>query len=220
MLVHTAAGGTRPRTPAAPQLARYSAELRCPIPDGTDALPDRGSPDVPSNEELAQRPNRPRNAIGAAKWASLIPFARAADLLKEVLPVGDLVNAETVRNHLQLTAERIEQELGEERQLNRFEGSEQEWERQPLPDGPITVGIDGGYVRAAHKQGWFFEALGEFIDAEPLVDRKDRSGWPGQRIWWWDGNIFSFQWTAICASLTSTLVSACHLAVSAVFCPP
>src|SRR5258707_3338571 len=42
------------------------------------------------------------------KWASLIPFARAADLLKEVLPLGDLVNAETVRNHLQLTAERIE----------------------------------------------------------------------------------------------------------------
>jgi hypothetical protein len=72
-----------------------------------------------------------------------------------VLPVGDLVNAETVRNHLQLTAERIEQELGEERQLNRFEGSEQDWERQPLPDGPIMVGIDGGYVRAAHKQGWF-----------------------------------------------------------------
>jgi hypothetical protein len=80
------------------------------------------------------------------KWASLIPFARATDLLKEVLPVGDLVNAESVRNHLQLTAERIEQELGEERQLDRFEGSEQEWERQPLPDGPITVGIDGGYV--------------------------------------------------------------------------
>src|ERR1700688_266479 len=42
------------------------------------------------------------------KWASLIPFARATDLLKEVLPVGDLVNAETVRNHLQLTAERLE----------------------------------------------------------------------------------------------------------------
>ena len=41
------------------------------------------------------------------KWASLIPFARATDLLKEVLPVGDLVNAETVRNHLHLTAERI-----------------------------------------------------------------------------------------------------------------
>src|SRR5258706_15474528 len=99
------------------------------------------------------------------KWASLIPFARAADLLKEVLPLGDLVNAETVRNHLQLKAERIEQELGEERQLNRFEGSEQEWERQPLPDGPITVGIDGGYVRAAHKQGWFEVIAGKSVVA-------------------------------------------------------
>ena len=99
------------------------------------------------------------------KWASLIPFARATDLLKEVLPVGDLVNAESVRNHLQLTAERIEQELSEERQLNRFEGSEQEWERQPLPDGPITVGIDGGYVRAAHKQGWFEVIAGKSVVA-------------------------------------------------------
>jgi hypothetical protein len=37
----------------------------------------------------------------------------------------------------------------------QFERSEQEWEERPLSDGPITVGIDGGYVRAAHKQGWF-----------------------------------------------------------------
>jgi hypothetical protein len=62
---------------------------------------------------------------------------------------------ETVRNHLQATAERLEQELGDERQLNQFEGAEEEWERQPLPDGRITVGIDGRYVRAAHKQGRF-----------------------------------------------------------------
>ena len=46
------------------------------------------------------------------KWASVIPFARAADLLKEVLPIG-LGYAQSVRNHLQLTAERIERELGE-----------------------------------------------------------------------------------------------------------
>jgi hypothetical protein len=85
----------------------------------------------------------------------LVPFAKVADLLKEVLPVGDASNQETIRNHLQATAERIEQELGDERQLNLFEGSEEEWEQQPLPDGPITVGIDGGYVRAAHKQGVF-----------------------------------------------------------------
>ena len=95
----------------------------------------------------------------------MIPFARATDFLEEVLPVGDLVNAESVRNHLQLTAERIEQELGEERQLDRFEGSEQEWERQPPPDGPITVGIDGGYIRAAHKQGWFEVIAGKSVVA-------------------------------------------------------
>jgi hypothetical protein len=92
--------------------------------------------------------------------------------VKEVLPVGDLVNAESVRNHLQLTAERIEQELGEEHQLNRFEGSEQEWERQPLPDGPITVGIDGGYVRAAHKQGWFEVIAGKSV----VAFRRDEEG--------------------------------------------
>ena len=37
-------GRTRPRTPAAPQLARYSAELRCPIRDGTDAAARRRAP--------------------------------------------------------------------------------------------------------------------------------------------------------------------------------
>lgn len=99
------------------------------------------------------------------KWASLIPFAKVADLLKEVLPVGDSVNQETIRAHLYATAERIEQELGDERQLNLFEGSEEEWEQQPVPDGPITVGIDGGYVRAAHKQGWFEVIAGRSVVA-------------------------------------------------------
>jgi hypothetical protein len=100
-----------------------------------------------------------------SKWASLIPFAKVADLMKEVLPVGGSVNSETVRNHLQATAERIEQALGEERQLSQYEGSEQEWEEQPLPDGPITVGIDGGYVRAAHKQGCFEVIAGKSVVA-------------------------------------------------------
>lgn len=99
------------------------------------------------------------------KWASLIPFAKVANLLKDVLPVGDSMNQETVRNHVQVTAERIEHELGDERQPNLFEGSEDDWEQQPLPDGPITVGIDGGYVRAAHKQGWFEVIAGKSVVA-------------------------------------------------------
>lgn len=50
------------------------------------------------------------------KWASLIPFTRVADLLNEVLPAA--ADDETIRRHLQATAQRMEQELGEERQLN------------------------------------------------------------------------------------------------------
>ena len=99
------------------------------------------------------------------KWASLLPFARVAALLKDVLPVGDSMNQETIRNHLQGTAERIEHELGEERPFNLFEGVEEEWAQQPLPDGPMTVGIDGGYVRAAHKQGWFEVIAGKSVVA-------------------------------------------------------
>jgi hypothetical protein len=98
------------------------------------------------------------------KWASLIPFAKVADLLKEVLPVGASTNHETVREHLQVTAERMEQELGEERQPNLFEYPENDSE-QPLPDGPITVGIDGGYVRAAHKEGCFEVIAGRSVVA-------------------------------------------------------
>jgi hypothetical protein len=99
------------------------------------------------------------------KWASLIPFARVAGLQKDVLPVEDSMNRQTVRNHLYATAERSEQELGDERQPNLFEGSEEDWEQQPLPDGPMTVGLDGGYVRAAHKQGWFEVIAGKSVVA-------------------------------------------------------
>jgi hypothetical protein len=49
------------------------------------------------------------------KWASLIPFAKVADLLQEVLPAD--ANHETIRRHVQVTTERMEGELGEERQF-------------------------------------------------------------------------------------------------------
>ena len=97
------------------------------------------------------------------RWASLIPFARVADLLREVLPVA--ADDETIRRHLQATAERMEEELGEERQLHLFEEERIEQQEQPPPDGPITVGIDGGYVRAAHKEGFFEVIAGRSVVA-------------------------------------------------------
>lgn len=99
------------------------------------------------------------------KWASFIPFAKVADLLKEVLPVAPSTNHETVREHLQATAERMEQELGEERQPTVFEHRQDDAGEQPLPDGPMTVGIDGGYVRAAHKEGCFEVIAGRSVVA-------------------------------------------------------
>lgn len=112
---------------------------------------------------MATRGTTPELLYLETKWASLLSFAKVAALLKDVLPVGESVNQELVRSHLQAVAERIEEELGEERPLNQFEGREEEWEQQPLPDGPITVGIDGGYVRAAHKQGWFEVIAGKSV---------------------------------------------------------
>jgi hypothetical protein len=34
-------------------------------------------------------------------------------------------------------------------------GTEEDWAVQSLPDGPMTVGIDRGFVRARHKAGFF-----------------------------------------------------------------
>ncbi len=64
--------------------------------------------------------------------------------------------------------ERIEAALGEERD-DLFEGAEEDWERQPLPDGPLTVGIDGGFVKAAQKQGFFEVIAGKSV----LAFRRD-----------------------------------------------
>jgi hypothetical protein len=58
-----------------------------------------------------------------------------------------------------------EQKLGDERPPSLFEGAEEDWEQQPLPGGPITVGIDGGHVRAAHKPGWLEVIAGKSVVA-------------------------------------------------------
>ena len=70
------------------------------------------------------------------KWASLIPFAKVADLLKEVLPVGESTNHETVREHLQATAQRMEEELGEERQANVSEHRQTRMRSSRCQTGP------------------------------------------------------------------------------------
>jgi hypothetical protein len=58
----------------------------------------------------------------------------------------------------------MEAEQGEERQCDPFQPRKEE-EEQPLPDGPIGVGMDGGYVGAAHKAGWLEVIAGRSVVA-------------------------------------------------------
>lgn len=68
---------------------------------------------------------------------------QAGDLLHEVLQVHEQLNAETMRQHVFEVAERLEQQLGEQRS-SLIEGSCGDWEQLPIPNGPLTVGLDGG----------------------------------------------------------------------------
>jgi hypothetical protein len=93
---------------------------------------------------------------------------------------GGFRECQTVRHHLQEVGERLEEELGEERELHPFDGTEEEWAPQPLPDGPITVGMDGGSVRGAHKQGCFEVIAGRTVVAFRRAMTGSRGGGCGK----------------------------------------
>lgn len=125
---------------------------------------------------LAQRlPERstPERLFLEAKWTSLVSFGAAADLFKDVLPIDEKLNEVTLRNHLFRVAERMEQALGEE-QGCFIEGCQRDWDRLPLPDGPLTVGIDGAFLRARRKQGHFEVIAGKSVLAFERDADEDR----------------------------------------------
>jgi hypothetical protein len=105
------------------------------------------------------------------KWSSQLPYEVSCDLLHEVLPVDEKLSAVTIRNHLFDVAERIEKELGEERPC-LIEGNEGEWEQLPIPNSPLTVGLDGGFVRSRNKRGCFEVIVGKSV----LEFRRDAEG--------------------------------------------
>jgi hypothetical protein len=84
----------------------------------------------------------PELAYVTAKFAALAPFARAAALLAELLPVGGAVNAGTVRNRTRRVGERMAR--------LRPAGT-------PDPDidavtPAVVIGLDGGYLRSRHRR--------------------------------------------------------------------
>lgn len=100
------------------------------------------------------------------KWSSLASFGITADILKDVLPIDKRLSPDTIRRHLGRAAARMEAELVEER-FSFIESSAVQRERLPNPEGPITVGIDGGYVRCRDKgQSHFEVTVGKSIPTD------------------------------------------------------
>lgn len=117
--------------------------------------------------ELLPERTTPEMEYLQAKWAALLPCGVTVDMLEEVLPME--TNHTTVYRQLQQVAERLEDELGDE--LAFFvEGCQRDWNDLPRPDGPFTVGIDGGYVHARdgdnRKAGWFEVIVGKSIPTD------------------------------------------------------
>jgi hypothetical protein len=92
------------------------------------------------------------------KWASLVSYGLTVDALTDFLPLEVTLDIKTVRHDTLKVAERCEAELGEERG-SFIEGCPRDWGNLPIPDGPITVGIDGGYVRDWNEKKRNFEVI-------------------------------------------------------------
>jgi hypothetical protein len=112
---------------------------------------------------MATGGSAPELAYITAKYAALAPFARVADLLSELLPVGGAANAGTVRNRILRVGRTVAQLTPVGTQLT-----------EPDAVTPVViVGLDGGYVRSRHRRPErnFEIVAGKVIDSEGGVRR-------------------------------------------------
>ncbi len=95
-------------------------------------------------------------------WAALMAYGLTVKLLQDVLPLDEPLYAVTMRNHVLTVAQRLEDALGDE-QWSVIDKCPAEVAALPLPHGPLTVGIDGGYVKAQGEQGAFEVSAGKSL---------------------------------------------------------
>ena len=104
-----------------------------------------------------------------ARFAGLVSYGLSADLLSEILPLGRALHATTVRRQVQVTAQRLEDELGDERS-GFITGCPADWAELPRPDLPLVVGRGGGYVHSCtqrtRRDGWFEVIAGKAMPAD------------------------------------------------------
>jgi hypothetical protein len=135
-----------------------------------DCQPHETKSFSPLAEVLPER-TTPELLFLETKWSSLMSYGLTADLLQEVLPTDSPLYASTIREHVCSVAERLESELGNE-QVFFIEGCQRDWNQLPPPDGPLTVGIDGGYIRGRNKEGNFEVIAGKSL----LAFRREAEG--------------------------------------------
>jgi hypothetical protein len=100
----------------------------------------------------------PERLFMETTWASLVSYGLTVQALTDFLPVDETRSVSTVRTTALAVAQRCEAELGAE-QLSFIEGCPRDWGQLPIPDGPMTVGIDGGYGRDWEEKKRQFEVI-------------------------------------------------------------
>jgi hypothetical protein len=91
----------------------------------------------------------PEFAYVTAKFAALAPFARAAGLLAELLPIGGAINAGTVRNRTRRVGA----------QIARLPPVGVPFPEADAATTAVVIGRDGGYLRSRHRPERNFEVI-------------------------------------------------------------
>jgi hypothetical protein len=108
----------------------------------------------------------PEMAYMQARFAAVMSYGQAAALLGEVFPLGRTLHAAGVREQTCRVAARLEDELGPEDTAG-FSCCPRDLEELLVPQLPLVVGLDGGYVHSAaqtsRSDGWFEVIAGKSI---------------------------------------------------------
>ena len=110
--------------------------------------------------ELLRERVSPEMLYLETKFASRVSYGLTVGLLGELLPLERPIGAERVRRHLFRVAEAHETELASAPTSITLD--ERPSASNAPPDGPLFVGIDGGYVRGRDKN-WFEVIAGKSL---------------------------------------------------------
>jgi hypothetical protein len=140
--------------PLVPVRIRQGADPRAAI--DVVSLSGRASPNVLVVTAIRSgRPDRAGMALSASEAGEPLPFARVAELLSDVLPADEGLNAETVRTRVGRVGRRLEDEKVREWFTHARAPDPEVLFRYPYYRRrhlDTTVGLDCGYVRNRHPR--------------------------------------------------------------------